>query len=107
MIFDFSIIKKSGLSPAMIFLLQNATLTCSTVSFNWFKSVYFDIIKQMRGTGDGRTQSVRKAGLAERSHGESQDPEKITPISQVSQVSYAKEHFFTVENILVSCLDTT
>ena len=33
--------------------------------------------------GDSRTQSVRKARLAQRSHGESEDPERNTPISQV------------------------
>ena len=38
-------------------------------------------------TGDNRTQRVRKARLEERSHGESVDPERIKPISQVSQES--------------------
>ena len=38
--------------------------------------------------GDSRTQSVRIATLAERSHRESEDPETIEPISQVSQVFY-------------------
>ena len=33
--------------------------------------------------GDGRTQSDRKARLAQRSHGESEVPERNTPISQV------------------------
>ena len=36
--------------------------------------------------GDSRTQSVRKARLAQRSHGEGEVPERNTPISQVSQV---------------------
>ena len=37
---------------------------------------------------DSRTQSVRKITLAERSHKESEDPETIERISQVSQVFY-------------------
>ena len=40
--------------------------------------------------GDSRTQSVRKARQAERSHGETEDPERITTISQVKFLNVYK-----------------